>query len=136
MRIFWLTFAGILLLALNSAAQEDTVYIHPSWDGLNWEQFVAQLEDQHGLAFFYHPDSLKDQTMEVEGEKVALMKILNRNLSPKGFRVYTDGRGNYFYYKHLRLQTALAGDFFQPPKRSPRTTARGDTSVDQQKGSQ
>ena len=136
MRIFWLTFSGIFLLALHSAAQEDTICINTSYHGLSWERFVAELENKRDLTFFYHRDSLTGQTMEVKGDKVPLMKVLTGNLSPKGFRVYSDGRGNYFCYKNLDLQTGLAADFFQKPESALQKTARSDTSVNQQSGKQ
>jgi len=107
-----LLFCLITISFVLNGQQIRTVLITKSYDGLSWSDFVAKVEKEHFLKFYYDTDSIPDLNIEVYRDSVSLLSVLNRNLRQYEFRVAMDANDNVFITKNYEIHTMLAEGFF------------------------
>ncbi len=121
-------FAFFLSLASASYGQGDTLYIGSQYSGLTWKGLAEELEQRAGVKLYYEGDTLARMALHISGDSIPLIRALSHNLPEKDYKVYADGRGNYFCLKNLRLKTSLSNNFFQRP-RATRVVDTGERST-------
>ncbi len=108
-----IVFLLVVSATLGAFGQETKhVIITKAFDKLPWEDFVAKVEAEHQVQFFYHADSIPDMRMEVRSDSISLLSVLESNLRSYGLKVVMDTDGHIFINKYYRINTALTNGFF------------------------
>ncbi|MCF8304127.1 MAG: TonB-dependent receptor [Bacteroidales bacterium] len=114
-------------------AQEKPVTIGAEYDGLNWSQFVKQVESTYDVRFFYQPDSIPELTLSIKKDSIKLLTALQTNLAPFNIKVSVDGQNNYFILKNRHWDTHLADAFFYAPIEAKEESPGEDTTSQKKK---
>ncbi|MBE0638970.1 MAG: TonB-dependent receptor [Bacteroidales bacterium] len=102
----------LLFFEVVTYAQHPEILLDESYNRLKWETFTQQLEKDHGIRFFYHPDSIPELTISFLPSSNKLSQVLEETFSKIGVNVTTDGFANYFLTRGKKLTMHLPDDFF------------------------
>lgn len=105
-------FILLITITLQVNAQIQNIAIDKSYNQLEWDAFVEKVEANEPVRFFYDTDSISDIKIEITGENTLLFDVLQRHLSPAGYRFSTIGK-SIFIVKNDSLSIDLPESFFQ-----------------------
>lgn len=123
----------ILILAFwasdQLSAQEERL-LDPSFNNLDWEQFVAATEDKFDVKYFYADEISKDLSLPKIETSVTLSKYLNDLFSPFFVYVVIDRQGNIFLTKNTKIYTSIAQSIYPKVKEKEESTSNNEVVTD------
>jgi outer membrane receptor protein involved in Fe transport len=102
--------------------QPNAYVINRAYDNMGWEDFVAKVEQNFSVHFYYPKDSLPAFRVFVGSDSTTLMDVLKENLMPLSVYVAMDGAGNIFLTKNAPLKTELPFNFFDSQEKERENT--------------
>lgn len=115
----------LFCLSKNTVGQSTSYVLNRAYDNLEWENFVAKVEQNFPVRFYYQKDTVPRFRTFVNSDSIALLDVLKDNLMPMSIYVTIDKTGNIFLTKQSPIKVALPISFFDSEKQG---TNIADTS--------
>ncbi len=99
------------LLTHSLLSQEIEKKIYLEKQSTNWKTFFSQINQKHGIQFFYDKDSMPNVDIVINEDSTTLEQALNKAFTETQIQVTKDNSGNYFLFKDFQLKSDLDNYF-------------------------
>ena len=126
-QLFRLILPVLMLVCIHGYAQNKN-QINGEFRGLHFEEFARQIESQTNYHFFFDPSLLDSIEVNLIVHNQPLGPVLDEVFKGTDIHYSIDKDGHVFITRRVKIETTLAENFFNHPKK-PTDTSRDEVTV-------
>ena len=115
MRSFWLTTLLLILLSSVVNSQYDKIIVGDSFRELSIAVFFQDIEQKHGIHFFYKPEWVENITLSHTGEEIPLKEFLTKKISEYGLSVLQINQSDFIITKDYPIISEIQKIYINKP---------------------
>ena len=115
MRSFWLTTLLLILLSSVVNSQYDKIIVGDSFRDMSIAVFFQDIEQKHGIHFFYKPEWVENIILSHTGEEIPLKEFLTKKISEYGLSVLQINQSDFIITKDYPIISEIQKIYINKP---------------------